>query len=119
MRRATEAAGALVRQDNSYPGGPFREHNELRWPFAVALTIHDAEADRLARELAAQTGESIDDAVLTALRERLDRERSRRVQRPSVRELFRQAQERISHLPILDSRSDDEILDYDQNGIPR
>ncbi len=84
----------------------------------MALIIHDAEADRLARELATQTGESLDQAVVNALRVRLERERQR-VERPYVRELFRHAQERISRLPVLDNRSDDEILGYDENGLPR
>ncbi len=41
----------------------------------MALSIRNDEADRLARELAEETGESLTDAVLNALRERLDRER--------------------------------------------
>ena len=44
----------------------------------MALCIKDPEADRLARELARQTGESLTQAVVVALRERLQRERRRR-----------------------------------------
>lgn len=40
----------------------------------MALNIKDPEADRLARALAAQTGETITEAVIKALRERLKRE---------------------------------------------
>ncbi len=40
----------------------------------MALSIKGGEADRLARELAAATGETLTEAVETALRERLDRE---------------------------------------------
>ena len=54
----------------------------------MALSIKHPEADRLARELAARTGESLTDAVLNALRERLIRER-RRVQRTAVRDELR------------------------------
>ena len=43
----------------------------------MALNIKHPEADRLARALARTTGESITDAVLTAIRERLQRETGR------------------------------------------
>ncbi len=39
----------------------------------MALNIKNDEVDRLARELAKATGESITDAVLTAISERLER----------------------------------------------
>jgi len=41
----------------------------------MALSIEDAEAERLARELAKRTGETLTAAVVTALRERLQREK--------------------------------------------
>jgi antitoxin VapB len=41
----------------------------------MALSIKTDEADRLARELAQLTGETLTDAVTNALRERLARER--------------------------------------------
>lgn len=44
----------------------------------MALSIKSEEADRLARALAELTGETLTDAVTTALRERLKRERDRR-----------------------------------------
>ena len=44
----------------------------------MALSIKSDEADRLARELAAETGETLTEAVETALRERLDREHANR-----------------------------------------
>ena len=44
----------------------------------MALSIKTEEADRLARDLARLTGESMTEAVTTALRERLDRERAAR-----------------------------------------
>ncbi|HEY3908741.1 MAG TPA: type II toxin-antitoxin system VapB family antitoxin [Stellaceae bacterium] len=44
----------------------------------MALSIKTDEADRLARMLAALTGETMTEAVTTALRERLTRERARR-----------------------------------------
>jgi antitoxin VapB len=44
----------------------------------MAITLKDKEADRLAREVAAMTGESVVDAIRNALAERLERERLRR-----------------------------------------
>jgi antitoxin VapB len=44
----------------------------------MALSIKTVEADKLARSLARLTGESMTEAVTTALRERLARERARR-----------------------------------------
>ncbi len=43
----------------------------------MQLTLKDEEAHRLAEELAHLTGESMTEAVLVSLRERLDRERRR------------------------------------------
>src|SRR5712692_9895214 len=43
----------------------------------MALSIKSDEADRLARELTAETGETLTEAVEIALRERLDREHAR------------------------------------------
>jgi antitoxin VapB len=81
----------------------------------MALSIKSDEADRLARELASLTGESITDAVTVALRERLDRQRSRRVPRS---ELTRRIAERLSTTPVLDARDPDAILGYDDRGLP-
>jgi len=51
----------------------------------VAFSIKHEEADRLARELSAPTGETLTEAVLNALRERLQRERGPTSQMPSKR----------------------------------
>lgn len=81
----------------------------------MALNIKHPEADRLARELVALTGESITDAITIALRERVERCKSR--ERDQVRwVLLREIQDRVSRLPVLDSRSDDEILGYNESG---
>ncbi len=84
----------------------------------MALSIKHPEADRLARELAAATGESLTNAIVTALRERVERERRRA---PALRlsEELRAIRKRCSRLPVLDSRSADEILGYDETGLPR
>lgn len=81
----------------------------------MALSVKNEEADRLARDLAEMTGESLTEAVVVALRERLDRERTRR---DLVRRVTRLATE-VSALPVLDVRSPDEILGYDEAGLPQ
>lgn len=82
----------------------------------MTLNIKSSEADRLARELTALTGESLTEAVTRALAERLDR---CRVGSPARRALLRGIRERVSRLPIQDDRSDDEILGYDEEGLLR
>jgi antitoxin VapB len=84
----------------------------------MALSIKHPEADRLARELSQTTGEGITEAVLTALRERLARVRKRRRSRSLAAEL-RAIGERVAALPVLDSRTPEEILGYDDRGLPR
>ena len=79
------------------------------------MSIKSEEADRLARAVAAETGESITEAVTRALAERLERLRRERP-RPGRREAIRAIRERVSRLPVLDERSDDEVLGYDEQG---
>jgi len=84
----------------------------------MALNIKNDEADRLARELAALTGESLTEVVIEALRERLQRE-SGRMLSFGLREDLVRIQQRIAKLPRLDRRSDEEIIGYDETGLPR
>jgi antitoxin VapB len=70
----------------------------------------------LAIELAAHTGESVPKAVIVALRERLEREKRRG--QPSLAEELVQIGQECAALPELDSRTPDEILGYDKNGLP-
>ena len=83
----------------------------------MSLNIKHPDADKLARALANKTGESITQAVIIALKERLLREEGRNLPTSLTEELLKIAQ-RCSHLPDLDRRSPDEILGYDQHGIP-
>lgn len=85
--------------------------------FAMALSIKNPEADRLARELAAITGESLSEAVIEALRERLARTAGRR-RASSLRNDIKRIQDRIARLPVLDRRTDEEIIGYDEHGLP-
>ena len=84
----------------------------------MALSVKDPEADRLAREVAARTGETLTTAVVVALRERLARLRGR-PRRRRLRDELREIAQRCVQLPTLDNRSADEILAYDERGLPR
>ncbi len=83
----------------------------------MAISIKDPETDRLARALAAATGESLTDAIREALRDRLDRETHR--SRRGIAVELRRIQERLARLPVLDARASDDIIGYDQHGVPR
>ena len=80
------------------------------------LGAHQSEADHLAIELSRYTGESVTQAVIVALCERLEREK-RRGQPSLAEELVRIGKE-CAALPVLDNRTADEILGYDENGLP-
>ena len=84
----------------------------------MALSIKHPEADRLARQLAEATGESLTDAIIQALRERLRREQGR-IRPPRLRDEIRSIRQRCAALPVRDHRSPDEILGYDEKGLPR
>ncbi|MDR1188246.1 MAG: type II toxin-antitoxin system VapB family antitoxin [Bifidobacteriaceae bacterium] len=83
----------------------------------MALNIKDAETDRLVRELAGTTHETITDAVRTAVAQRLDRERARASADRSQADLAALIQRGRSR-PTLDDRDQDQILGYDANGLP-
>jgi antitoxin VapB len=82
----------------------------------MALSLKHPEADRLARELARETGEGLTQAVIVALRERLDRTRRNRGA-GLASEILRIGKE-CAGLPVLDERSPDEILSYEPDGLP-
>ncbi len=84
----------------------------------MALNIRNPEAEQLATELSKQTGESKTEAVTKALRDRLARVRRERTKRRLADELEDIA-EHCANLPVLDDRSADEILGYDETGLPR
>jgi antitoxin VapB len=81
------------------------------------LNIKDEMADRLARELAAETGESITAAVTTAVQERLERLRGA-VPREQRLQALSEIAERSARRRIRDARAVDEILGYGPDGLP-
>lgn len=84
----------------------------------MALSLKDVETDRLARQVASLTGETLTQAVRTSLAERLARERLKRGHGADLSEELEAIFRRLDALPDLDTRSADEIIGYDDNGLP-
>lgn len=72
----------------------------------------------MAREISSRTGESLTGAIQKALEERLERLKQGRRQQILSSQL-EEILQRVDRLPVLDPRSPDEILGYDENGLPR
>lgn len=86
----------------------------------MALSIKNKEVERVAKELARITGKPITEAVFEGLSRELNRQRAM-----SIRKLTSSRYERIMQigkecaaLPALEEMSEDEILGYDEFGIP-
>jgi antitoxin VapB len=84
----------------------------------MAISIKNDRAEKLAREVAAETGESLTDAVIHSLEERLERLKGR-LSAPELAETLMAISRRCSALPDLDTRDADEILGYDEKGAFR
>ena len=82
----------------------------------MALCIRNSQAEKLAREVAAISGENLTQAIMHALEERLERLTGRRVTADIVQEIMTISQ-RCSSLPDKDKRLPEEILGYNQSGI--
>jgi len=80
----------------------------------MALNIKSSETDKLARDLAEATGESITTAVTVALKERLARVKRRKSSawEAQIDEIFARARRARSK----DDRTDEEIVGYNEHG---
>ena len=97
----------MIEEENFPPGG------------IVPLNIKSEEAHRLAKELAQRTGRSLTETVTDVLQQALDRERAK--ENDSRFRLIQDLNEIALHaasLPVLDNRSAEEILGYNENGLP-
>lgn len=83
----------------------------------MPLSIKDLETERLARTLAERTGETITVATRRALEERL-RRLGTDGRKAALLEDLAAIRRRWGALPVLDSRSADEIIGYDERGLP-
>ena len=84
----------------------------------MPLNIKDPAAEKSVRELAAAAGESVTTAVRRAAEERLQRVRRQQSGRSLAAEIL-EIGKRCAALPDLDARTADEILGYDEYGLPR
>jgi antitoxin VapB len=82
----------------------------------MALSISNTKAEKLAREVAAISGENLTQAIIHALEERLERLSGRHITVDIVQEIMTISQ-RCSSLPDIDRRLPEEILGYNQSGI--
>ncbi len=83
----------------------------------MALSIKSIETEQLAREIAAKTGESLTGAIQKALEERLERlNNSRKSQALGAQ--IDDILQRVDAMPDLDARTPDEIIGYDEDGLP-
>ena len=83
----------------------------------MPLSIKNQETEATARKLAELTGESLTEAVRIALEERYERVRSKRRGRSMAQELM-EIGRRCANRPVMSNLSEDEILGYDEFGIP-
>ena len=83
----------------------------------MPLNIKDSETHGLAKQLAGITGETLTQAVRQAVHERLARAQAMRDETSLADELDRIALHCAS-LPKSDGRSADDIIGYDERGIP-
>ena len=78
------------------------------------LKIMSNRAYEMARELARLTGENLTQAVTNAIKEKLELERQRSVEkRRGISDKLKLLVDEYQSLPLLDARSQDEIL-YDE-----
>lgn len=82
------------------------------------LNIKHPEADRLARTLAHQTGETITEVVIEALREKLLKEQGKRAP-TELKEALLVIAQRCAKLPDLELASAEDIIGYDEHGLPK
>jgi antitoxin VapB len=83
----------------------------------VPISIKNDQTEILARKLAELTGETLTEAVRTAVAERYDRLRRARSGRSLADELNMIAV-RCAKRPLVSRLTDDEILGYDDSGVP-
>ena len=83
----------------------------------MPLNIKNDRAHDLARQIQQKTGESLTTAVIVALEERLHRvapEEDKAVRLARINEII----DRAASYPVLDNRTPDDIIGYDENGLP-
>lgn len=79
------------------------------------LNIKDADVYRMVREIADQTGQTLTDVVRRAVKREHDR--VQRIKPDPIRiDKINEIVDHYAKLPVLDNRTDDEIVGYDESG---
>jgi antitoxin VapB len=81
------------------------------------MSIKNNETERLARQVAKETGESLTKTIEISLREQLQRLKQAprgRIMNAELEDILR----RVHSLPTRDTRPEAEILGYDRHGMP-
>jgi antitoxin VapB len=85
----------------------------------MGLSIKNPETEKLVRELAQLRGEGITEALTEVLRREVERER--RKPRPkdieATRRRVQEIVDELKKLPVLDDRSPDEVIGYNDQGL--
>ena len=81
----------------------------------MALSIKNKKAEELASQLAQETDETMTDAVIHALEDRLQKVRGKKSLNDTLERIL-EISERCASFPDLDSRSPEEILNYNSEG---
>jgi antitoxin VapB len=85
----------------------------------MALSVKDPEVDRLVRRLAQQRGTTMTGAIGLAVRNELERsDRHSAAERERRYQALKRISADIDRSKLDFSRTDDEILGYDENGLP-
>ena len=85
---------------------------------SASLNIKNPATVALADELARRQGLTKTAAIHQALSERLHRMGFGNTAQERLLGELRAIRERVAHLPELDPRSDEDIIGYDEHGIP-
>jgi antitoxin VapB len=85
----------------------------------MAILIKDTDADRLIRELAQRTGESITDAVKIAVTERLKQVPLNEDEIAARKRKLAELLAYFDSLPKMNEHlTNDDVIGYDENGLP-
>ena len=84
----------------------------------MPLNVKDPRMHALARRLARITGETMTEAVRTALQERLKRVEAQQPDRPGLADRLDEIARHSGALPVRRRRMEDEILGYNAKGLP-
>ena len=80
----------------------------------MSFSIKDSKTDALVHQLAALTGESITEAIFQSVKERLERLKTQKNSPYSLAQELDTIAQRCASLPVLDSRSPEELIGYDE-----